>query len=311
MQAWESRLFRAASRQRQALYVLKFDFSDTVAFAQDQRSCRFPMKVNPLKYAFVTACLNAGISVAKQTDIEAVRNLVARLHPLVTEHPLIRMGAQGDGGYLIPDDLEGVAACFSPGVDDRATFETDLIERGIPCFLADASVDGAPIKGDMIHFTRKFLGVINNDTTITLDDWVNSNRPGDSELILQMDIEGAEWPVLLNTARDTLRRFRIIVIELHDLERLMDKHAFAIISSTFERLLEDFYVVHNHPNNYGRSVRRGSFVIPRVIEMTLLRKDRVKSVKFARTFPHPLDERNDTAHPDVPLPPQWFRQATE
>ena len=261
-----------------------------------------------MKYAFVTACLSAGISVAKQTDSNAVRDLVGQLHPLVTEHPLIRMGSRGDGGYLIPDDLEEVGACFSPGVDNRATFETSVIARGIPCFLADGSVNGAPIKGNMVHFTKKYLGVINNDITITLDDWVDGNKPGNDDLMLQMDIEGAEWPVLLNVSRKTLRRFRIIAIELHDLERLMDKHAFAIIRSTFERLLEDFYVVHNHPNNFGRSVQCRSFVIPRALEMTLIRKDRVTSTKFARIFPHPLDGKNDINGPDIPLPPEWFRQ---
>src|SRR5205823_127248 len=101
-----------------------------------------------MKYAFVTACLNLGISAAMQTDRTAVRDLVALLHPLATEHSLIRLGDRGDGGYLVPDDLESVEACFSPGVDDRASFETSLIERGIPCFLADASVDCAPIRGE-------------------------------------------------------------------------------------------------------------------------------------------------------------------
>jgi hypothetical protein len=65
-----------------------------------------------MKHAFETACLNVGISVAMQTDKAAVRELVARLHPLVTDHPLIRLGCSGDGGYLVPDDLEGIAACF-------------------------------------------------------------------------------------------------------------------------------------------------------------------------------------------------------
>jgi len=259
-----------------------------------------------MKHAFFTACLSAGISVARPSDIKAVRNLVARLHPLDTEHPLIRMGTKGDGGYLVPDDLDGIAACFSPGVADRATFEESVIQRRIPCFLADASVDHSPLEGGMAHFTKKFLGVVNNDTTVTLDDWVNANKPGKDDLILQMDIEGAEWPVLLNVSRDTLRRFRIIIIELHSLERLMDMHALFIIKSAFDRLLDDFYVVHNHPNNNGRAVRRGSFVIPCTMEITLLRKDRAKSTKFARTFPHPLDATNDPYLPDPPLPPQWF-----
>jgi len=261
-----------------------------------------------MKHAFVTACLSAGVAVAKQTDRNAARRLVSRLHPVITRHPLIRMGARGDGGYLVPDDLEGVAACFSPGVDDRASFESSMIERGVRCFLADASVESAPIMGEMVHFTRKHLGVVDNDTTITLDRWVGDCCPGSADLVLQMDIEGAEWQVLLNVSNETLRRFRIVVIELHDLERLMDKHAFAIIAAAFERLLQDFYIVHNHPNNYGRSVRCGSFVIPRVQEMTLLRKDRGAPTGFAKRFPHPLDEKNDVSGPDLPLPPEWFRR---
>ena len=266
------------------------------------------MIVNHMKHAFVTACLSAGVAVAKQTDRDTARRLVHRLHPVVTSHPLIRVGAHGDGGYLVPDDLDGIAACFSPGVDDRASFESSMIERGIPCFLADASVERAPISCDMAHFTRKHLGVIDDDMTTTLDHWVAACCPGKADLILQMDIEGAEWQVLLNVSRQLLRRFRIIVVELHDLERLMDKHAFAIIAAAFERLLQDFHVVHNHPNNYGRSVRCGSLVIPRVQEMTLLRKNRGESIGFARGFPHPWDKKNDVDGPDLPLPPEWFRQ---
>ena len=259
-----------------------------------------------MKYAFVSACLSAGISVARQTKIEAVRDLIRQLHPLVTEHALIRMGHDSDGGYLIPDDLDGIVACFSPGVSDYATFEASLLKRGIPCFLADGSVDSAPIKDDMVQFTKKFLGVTTSDLAVTLDDWVDSNKPGDEDLVLQMDIEGAEWPVLLNVSRRTLRRFRIIVVELHNLERLMDMHAFVIVKSTLERLLDDFYVVHNHPNNDGGSVRFRSLVIPRMQEMTFIRKDRVTTTRLAQTFPHPLDRKNVVSKADVPLPREWF-----
>jgi hypothetical protein len=253
--------------------------------------------------------LHLGFAAAKLTDLAAVWGLIARLHPMDTEYGLIRLGDDGDGGYLVPNDLAGIVACFSPGVDNRASFEASLIERGIPCFLADGSVSAAPIDSEMVQFTKKFLGVVNNETTITLDDWVRSSRPkDDGDLILQMDIEGSEWPVLLNVSRETLRRFRVIVIEFHDLERLMDKHAFGLIASVFHRLLQDFYIVHNHPNNYGRSVRYGSLVIPRVQEMTLIRRDRVKSLSFAQTFPHPLDVNNDANSPDLVLPAQWFRQ---
>jgi hypothetical protein len=272
----------------------------------DLSKMRKSMIYQRIQRAFVSLCFNSGLSVAKMADSRAVRELIAKLHPVSTEHPLIRAGSEGDGGYLIPDDLAGIEACFSPGVDNRATFESDLVARGIPCYLADASVDEAPISNSMVHFTKKFLGVTNSDLTITLDEWVNHNCPGDADLILQMDIEGAEWPVLLNVTSNTLRRFRIIVVELHDLDRLMDKQLFTIMRAALERITDDFFVVHNHPNNFAGSVRYRSLIIPRAIEITFLRRDRAAAADFARQFPHPLDRKNNREGVDLPLPRDWY-----
>lgn len=260
-----------------------------------------------LKHRFVSFCLNFGISVSKATDPERVRQLAAKLHPVVTKFPLIRAGSEGDGGYLVPDDLEGLVACFSPGVDNRASFETFMIDRKIPCFLADASVKKAPIDGDNVHFIPKYIGVINDEMTMTLDDWIANQKPGDGDIILQMDIEGAEWPVLLSASTAILRRCRIIVLELHDVDLLMDKRAFLLASSALNRLLEEFNVVHNHPNNYCGLVKNGTLELPRVMEITLLRKDRASTLGYAKDFPHLLDRVNDKNNSDVVLPKTWYR----
>src|ERR1700684_3718638 len=156
---------------------------------------------------------SAGISIGRHVDDVSIRDMIERLHPVVTDRDLIRLGGDADGGYLVPNDLDGIVACFSPGVGPVVSFEEALVERGIPCFLADASVTSPPILNQLIHFERKFLGVVNDDTTTTLDAWVRNYAPASGDLILQMDIEGAEWPVLLNVSDETLRRFRIIVIE--------------------------------------------------------------------------------------------------
>ena len=71
-----------------------------------------------LKYLAVSTALRLGFSIAKKTPVHDVKNLLGRLHPVVTEHRLLRLGCTGDGGYLIPDDLDVFDACFSPGVDD-------------------------------------------------------------------------------------------------------------------------------------------------------------------------------------------------
>ncbi len=75
---------------------------------------------------------------------EAIAAFFASFRVIDPGIDLIRVGGDADGGYLIPDDLAGIEACFSPGVDTVATFERDMVARGIPCHLIDASVDGRP-----------------------------------------------------------------------------------------------------------------------------------------------------------------------
>jgi Methyltransferase FkbM domain len=260
-----------------------------------------------LKHAVVSAFANFGISVGMPASRNTVDDVVRLFHPTPSADDLIRLGGEGDGGYLVPDDFEGIDAVFSPGVDDRAIFESDMLARGIRCFLADASVERAPIAHPKMQFIRKYLGVVSSDELITLDDWVNACAPGEDDLLLQMDIEGAEWPVLLNVSDCTLKRFRMIVVELHAMDRLLDRYGVIIIQSVMQRLLRDFAVIHVHPNNYGGAVNRGSLTIPRVLEVTLLRRDRLRECNKPLFFPHPLDRVNNDQMADIVLPKQWYR----
>lgn len=259
-----------------------------------------------MKNLFRNFLADVGFTLTRQQDHDSIRRLIERLHPVRTSIPLIRMGAEGDGGYLVPDDLQGLVACFSPGVDDRATFESALIARGVPCFLADASVDGAPIAGGLMKFEKKYVGVVNDDKTTTLDSWVKRHAPVEGDMILQMDIEGSEWPVLLNVTHETLTRFRIIVLELHYLERIIHKFAFLMMEAMLDRLLRDFQVVHIHPNNYAPTPTAGSLVLPQFLEFTFLRRDRADALGYATEFPHPLDRTNVPTKPDFALPSAWF-----
>jgi hypothetical protein len=218
---------------------------------------------------------------------------------------LIRLGGDRDGGYVVPDDLDGVAACFSPGVDVTASFEGDLIMRGIRCHLADASVDGPPIAGPLVDFQRKFLGTCSNERFLTLDEWVNDRAPGGGDLILQMDIEGAEWPVLMATSDAVLRRFRIIVVELHSLDRLADAVSWPMVSSCLERLLQWFRVVHLHPNNCAPPADVRGIGIPPFLELTLHRKDRASAIGPVTNLPLSIDHKNVPGRPDVRLGSEW------
>jgi hypothetical protein len=250
---------------------------------------------------------NRGVSLSRCTDVQTLRRLIERMHPRTTSFDLIRVGGEGDGGYLVPDDFQGIVGCFSPGVDVVASFEAAVVARGIPCFLADASVSGPPIADPLIHFDKKFLGVVDDDLTTTMDTWVKAYAPPTGDLILQMDIEGAEWPVLLNVSDEVLSRFRIIVLELHFLGRLLDQVGFDFMFASLDRLLRRYHVVHLHPNNIVSPVTASGLTIPRLLEVTLLRNDRARPTGYAKRFPHPLDRQNLTDRSDYVLPACWFR----
>lgn len=64
------------------------------------------------------------------------------------------MGGDSDGGYLLPEDISNIDFCFSPGVDQYAYFESDLISRGIKCYLSDNSVDNPPIQSNNIFLSK-------------------------------------------------------------------------------------------------------------------------------------------------------------
>jgi hypothetical protein len=234
--------------------------------------------------------------------LEAIR----LLKPFSTNHNLIRIGGSGDGSYLIPDDLAGIDGCFSPGVSDLANFEIALLEMGIPCYLTDNSVDSPPIVHSNLFFEKKHLSAVNSGDTIRLDSWVSKYAPTSKDLILQMDIEGAEYISILSTPQEILTKFRIIVVEFHNLEHLTEKFASEIIQATVKKISTDYDVVHIHPNNARPLSPWGKLLIPPTLEVTFIRKDRVRNRRTTEGLPHELDEPNVADIADVRLPAYWW-----
>jgi hypothetical protein len=254
--------------------------------------------------------LSAGYSIERATDEADIRTLMAALRPSSTHLPLIRLGGARDGGYLVPDDLEGIEACFSPGVglmDVTTTFEEACAARGMKIFLADRPVRRSSESRFECHVTEKLIGPVSADGYLTMEDWVQSSMPNaESDLLLQMDIEGDEYLAIAGIPDAVLRRFRIVVVEFHGLHRLWNAAHYGLARRTFDRLLKHHTCVHIHPNNYAGIRRKGAIEIPEVAEFTFLRNDRVADQRPATTFPHPLDADNSGTAPHIPLPSCWY-----
>lgn len=246
------------------------------------------------------------IYISRAEELQNVRDLISALRPMSGEKPLVRIGSpSGDGGYLLPDDFQDVAACISPGVSDEVGFDLQMTSMGIPVYMADASVLGPPVLNHQFHFSPLFLDSYSSTGCITLADYIKDLHPG-RDLVLQMDIEGAEWRVINSTPSNILERFRIIVMEAHRLDNLFSKFGYSEINAALRKLLLTHNVVHIHPNNVTDGISIGDIVVPSLLEFTFHRKDRDIFTIKSRDYPHPLDRKNVSNKPDLILPRCWW-----
>ncbi|MFA5322236.1 MAG: FkbM family methyltransferase [Smithella sp.] len=243
----------------------------------------------------------------KATDVNDLRSFLKKLYPLSGGKELIRMGPKRDGGYLLPDDLAEIQACFSPGIGFSSEFEKDCAQRGMKVFLADKSVNGPVSEHKLFHFTKKYIGAASDDDFMTLDNWVDSSLPGTNvDLLLQIDIEGYEYEVFQSVSESLMRRFRIIVAEFHALDQLWNNSFFKIAECVFDKILRTHACVHIHPNNYAGVIKKEGIDIPQVMEFSFLRKDRIENSSYRRIFPNPLDYDNNPFGAPIVLPTCWY-----
>ena len=218
---------------------------------------------------------------------------------------LMRVGGNRDGAYLVPKSLSGITACFSPGVANRKDFEDELwMESKIRSHLLDASSDLALFETPLLEgkqsFRKEWLASETADGAVTLDDWVLDAEPEtEADLMMQMDIEGAEYENILGCSRSVLERFRIVVVEFHNVASMIlgENTERQKLAHTIDRLGEIFVSVHARANNCCPVIRiPGTQIrVPEVLEVTLLRKDQLDSPSRSRKamVPHPLDIRRN------------------
>lgn len=260
-----------------------------------------------MRYVAITYLVSLGHQIkywsmgrsGKSTTDELVATW-KKLTPVSTNLELVRIGPRGDGGYLVPVDYMEVDAVFSPGVSDESGFELQMANLGIECFLADASVSGPAEKHPLINFEPKFLGAENHGQFITLENWIASHGKSADLKLLQMDIEGYEWEVLDQTPITVIETFKIIVIELHDLNRLVNGEFRERASRVLSKLLSTHEVLHVHGNNNSPSLHIRKSRIPQVVEVTLHHKEGIE-VLGSRVAAHELDSKNSKWLPNAKI----------
>ena len=245
------------------------------------------------------------LRISKLTPETSLFNFLVKFRPIDNGIKLIRVGDKGDGGYLIPDDIRQIKFCFSAGCDKHWSFEKDLEKLyGIKSFIID-SEDKKPVDlGVNQFFTPSWLGIDSNAKTLKFEDWIEkSGVVNDSNLLLQMDIEGFEWECINGISLETLSKFTVIIVEFHSIRNILNYRMFLeVYSPVINKLTKNFDVVHFHPNNCcGSHNFKGAFSFPNVFEVTFHRKDRAIGNFGFRNLPHNLDVKNVLINKDVTI----------
>ncbi len=213
----------------------------------------------------------------------------------------IRCGANSDGGYVF-SHLDGEYDCYiSAGVSGEESFSRDFINKynmnEYNSFGFDGTINSYPYEyTKKISFIKKNIHCYNDDNNSNLSTLMNTYK----NIFLKMDIEGGEYPWLLNTSEEQLNSFKQIVIEFHGITNNGWGTSYNDKVKCLEKLSKTHYVIHAHGNNYGPVVND----IPDVIELTYVNKKYFKSAPDSNTDPLPipnLDFANNSNLNDVNL----------
>jgi hypothetical protein len=248
-----------------------------------------------------------GVALLEGSSRERVASLVKLLKPQFPPADLVRIGGARDGGYLVPSDIDNYDLLISPGVGETYEFDRYFFSRGIDAVLVDASVD-LPAEPHMVHLKKFVAGYSSEaDHLVSLADLLEQHGAGRSRIVLQMDIEGAEYEVLAATPDSVLGRFGVIAMEAHHLGGLCYRGMLPIIETAFRRLLKNHFVAHIHVNNSGRVIPYGDIEVPDTLELTFVHRALYRATRNAGfASPHPLDVPSVATLPDAPVPRCWW-----
>lgn len=219
----------------------------------------------------------------------------------VKKHRLIRIGGKNDGAYIMLDDFIDCNIAYSFGIGDNISWDEDMVGRGIEIYCYDHTIECIPKTNDKLHFRK--IGISGkdyfNDNLLSLATILRSNcHDMKKNFVLKMDVEGAEWEFINSIDLDILSRFSQITFELHGLTDMNRSEEIINVLTKINKTHQSIWV---HANNAGRVEQARNIVIPDLLEITYVLKDRYDFEDIEYSCPLDIDEPNLADRFDIRL----------
>lgn len=218
---------------------------------------------------------------------------------------MVRIGANGDGGYVIDMPIESIPYVISLGIDQEISFDWEFAERGINVFQYDPSIDQPPRQHNCFLFRKLAVSHITGLNSISLNDVILEAGESSVNGILKFDIEGHEWLALASASSELLSGFQTLVGEFHFFDAIENRQYFDLFSYVLEKLSFTHTLTHLHPNNGTGVVVVNGVVFPRLMELTFRRNDLgtfLPEIGLTRSC---LDYPSVMTLPELLLPSFW------
>lgn len=206
---------------------------------------------------------------------------------------LVRIGGSGDGSYPIVD--VPVKAVVSAGTCGNDSFDLEMANRRAVVLQVDNSQDSAPSVHPRMKFIRATVGGRDGELGIPEMRFWHQSLLGpvddSSRWILKVDIEGSEWSLFAEA--ELLDDWDQIVVEFHELDLLASDDFYEVAIRGLENISRTHVAVSLHGNSCCGFVTLGGISVPRVLEVTFVRRD--ADVWLSSTQDSTL---NQTAFPD-------------
>ena len=202
--------------------------------------------------------------------------------------------------------LSNIDVLYSYGIENDITFEKEFCTTyGSIARLYDHTIEKLPEEHDYLHYKKEGVGPEKADMLNTVESHILENGDQDKNLLLKMDVEGAEWQTLLQMPEHILKKFQQITIEIHHLgSGNRDVADVELKAAVLNKLRDSFYLYHVHANNCGAIYIQQGFQCPETLELTYINKDSItvsESTEYNMSFPHIADNPNNPYKKEIIL----------
>lgn len=253
----------------------------------------------------VPAAAAAQEAPVSQQEVLELLGLLRPLH-MASDHK-VRVGGDGDGGYVMPSLARRSNLVLSIGIGSatQVGFDSELADLGAQVLQFDHTIPGQPVAHENFRFFSLGWGARDDGPLRTLKsmmalaDWGAARHP-----ILKFDVEGAEWDALAVTDSSDIARFDLLAGEFHGFHALASRPVYTHLRGVIEKLCRTHVPVHLHANNAtGIRVVLG-VPVPPLLEITFVRRGVVVTAGHStEPIPGPLDRPNRAGQPDLCLRP--------